>query len=790
MIPGRPPAAAPANGDDEAAKLLRDLEIPQLLALVEARCASKAGQRALRREPHPTPARAADDLDRTGSARRARAVNGAFAFACETRPEDVRGAGVQGLILPVEVLLALYDGARAAAAAKEQIEDQDRRGWERFGAEIDALPDLPGYRAAAGRVFDERGQVRDDATPRLFEIRQRQKALKKEIERELAAVLRSDQRRWLSDEFVTQRDGRWVVPLSADHRGKIKGVVVGTSKTGATLYVEPFRVVELNNELRTAEAEEAAEIRLIMERLTALVAEVRDQAEVMVIHLAELDALHAKAGFAEEHGCVLPAFSEDGTIRIRDARHVLLGRDCVPIDLETTAGARVLILSGANAGGKTVALKVFGTLTYLAACGYPVPAREGAVVPFPRRFHCVIGDEQSLAHHLSSFSSHARHVAEVLATAREGDLVLLDELMGATDPEEGAALAVEVLLELADRRVSTVATTHHSAVKLLARDHKAFANAAVEFDAAKLRPTYRILPNQAGASRGFEIAERFGLPAALVEKARLRLGPARQRLEELLQGIEGDRFEAALARREAEALEARIKAREAEIVELKKELKRRSYEEEKERARALDAELTELRRRVLEALESGRTGDAARLIEERAETRVDLPEAPPQEGWESLAVGDKVQVGGYGVVGTLVSIDPVRKVGMVTAGAITLEGDLTQMTRAAGKAAGKAGKPGRGTRPSPAPREPGAALVTREVHLLGMRVDEAREALESALDKALSDGAEALRVVHGFGTGALRGMVQQTLKDHALVAEVRPGGESEGGRGATVAILK
>ncbi len=813
-----PDGPGPADGDEAGdwPKVAVDLEIPELVALVEELAASRAGRLALPRRPFAEPAAALDEMDRIWHCRRARAQKGNFRFACTAAVEDVARSRTPGMALPAEVLLAVRDGAEAALDAKKQIRGETR-GFERFALEVEALDDLAPFRQACARVFDQRGHVKDSASPALAGIRRDQKRIEEEIERELDRIVKGPSRRFLSDEFSTRRDGRWVVPLAANYKGRIPGLVVGASSTGNTLYVEPFRVVELSNDLRAAEAAEVAEIQRILEELTGILGRLAGEAESMVRLMAELDSLHARAAFADRYRCQSIELARDAGVRLSGARHLLLGEACIGIDLEMPRGKLVLVLSGANAGGKTVSLKILGSLTWLAASGYQVPVEEGGELPFPGGWWCVIGDEQSLANQLSSFSSHAKSVGEVLAGAAPGELVLLDELMSGTDPEEGAAMAVEVLLELARRGTRTVVTTHYGTVKTLAGEQEAFLNASVEFDTEALAPTFRVVTGTPGASRGFEIATRFGLPRPLVEHARIRLGPERVRMAALLDQLETDRLDQAMALDEARKLRDELAEARSELARREREFRTEVHEAAVERAQRLEHELTALRRQVLDAIEAGRLDEAARSVESGAQAAREepLPEAPPREGWESLSVGDRVQVAGWGVVGTLAQFDRARARAVVASGAMTVEVDATRLERVAGSGAaggasgtgagsggakaasrqgGGAGRPRRSPPPAAggeADEDPGGEpAVVRQSMLLGLRTEEARERLEGDIDQALADGLDGIRIVHGFGTGALRGMVERLLKEHRLVVRFRPGGEAEGGRGATVAFFR
>lgn len=797
--PDPPPSSGPRRPQDPPQtpdpldQVADDLDLPAILAQVEDRCASAAGQRALPRRPQADRAAAADEHERIWHCRRARSMAGSFHFACAADPDEVARSKVPDAVLEPEVLVAVWDGAKVAVEAQKQAKGL-RPGWQRFGDEVDALPLLPAFAARCARTFDPRGAMRDDASPTLARLRARLKSLERQIQEELDRVVRSDARRYLSDAFVTRKHGRWVVPVAANHKGKIPGLVVGASGTGGTLYVEPLRVVELTNERAATESAEAEEVREILRQLTALLREDLPDALELLRALGELDSLHARAAWAEDQDAREVAFAEGPGFQMIAGRHPLLGADCVPVDLELTGGALGLVVSGANAGGKTVALKTLGALTWLAASGYQVPVAPETTLAFPPRIACVIGDEQSLSHHLSSFSSHVTHVAAVLDRAGPGDLVLLDELMSGTDPEEGAALAVEVLRALVDRGALVVTTTHYSAVKLLASENERFATAAVEFDPRALRPTFRILLGEVGPSRGFEIATRFGLAAPLVERARLRLGPERARMQSLLSEIESDRLDAAASLARAKDAEQKLIDAREQLDALRKKHREVVHREAAERAAELDAELTRLRKQVLQALEEGRVDDAAREVEATAEAREDLPAPPPCEGWESLSEGDKVTVAGYGLVGTILRLDRGRKRAVLDTGALEFEADLTRLEPLGAPAA-------------PAPRAPApkpvvditsgaeapqdtAGLKVLEVKLLGLRSDPAREELEDRLDQAVADGFDAVRVIHGFGTGALRKVVEEVARTHPLIASSRPGGEHEGGRGATLVFLR
>lgn len=782
------PAARPGRRYSHAARLL---EIPQVFALVEAQCQSQRGIQALRVHPFKDPKEAEDEFERVWHCRHARLRMGRFRFSCEIDPELLKRARIQGFAFEPEALIQIWDGIRSSHEAQDQLLD-DREQWERFGQEVESLPRDEVFLERCQKTFDRRGEILDEASPELARLRAEKRRIQQSIESEMNRLLKSDLSRHLSEQYYTQKDGRWVLPIQASHKGRIPGLVVGSSRTGSSLYIEPVRVMELSNQMVLVEGAEAQEIRRILEALTRMVAERLDEYLYLVEKLADLDALQARAAFAEEFSGVEPKWSDDQSLNLLGARHPLLGTECHPIELEIPTGTRVLVLSGANAGGKTVAIKTLGVLTYLAQCGLHVPLAPGSILPWVGRIHALIGDDQSLAHHLSTFSSHVTAVSRILKKARKKDLVLLDELMSGTDPEEGASLALEVLEAFRKRGCLTSVTTHYSVVKTMASEAEGFFNACVEFDEERFQPTFRVISGSAGPSRGFAIAQRYGLGADLVERARLRLGPERARLEGILRSVETERLDMAMAKREVVDLRSRLKSREAELETVTRKLKEETHRLAEERARALEDELTELRRKVLDALEAGRVQDAARLVEGTVRELDPLPPPPPKEGWEGLSVGDRVKVGGYGVVGELKSLDPKHQRATVQAGAVRMDVDLTQLERLADQSSESSQKPRLPKLPKAgraAGADPDEPVPALECHLVGMRAEEAREALEAALDDAVAKDFGALRVVHGFGKGVLRKVTDEVLKSHPLVRSTRAGGQGEGGRGATIALL-
>ena len=667
----------------------------------------------------------------------------------------------------------------------------------RIAALTGGLPQVSDLAEALRRAVDDEGAVRDEASPRLRQLRRELRDRRKRIVADLERLFQSsDAERLFAERFVTLRHGRYVVPVRAEARARVRGIVHDRSQSGQTLFVEPADAVDANNDLVQATREEEAEVVRILAALTDAVRERGDELRHLVATVGELDGIFARGHLAERMEATRPVIGPDGPVMLRAARHPLLlaqswrdgSRAVVPVDVEITRERPLLVITGPNAGGKTIALKSLALHVLMAQIGCHIPAAENSRLPAFERLHAIIGDDQSVAENLSTFSAFVKQVREILVDADRHSLILLDELGAGTDPDEGAALAQAILEELAARGALVMATTHLEPLKAFASTHVSARNASVEFDAATLAPTFRVVYDRPGQSYALTIAARLGLPPDLIERARGHRSEQAARLSELLLRLdEQTRTEAertqAIERREQEAAASLARAQEHESqaeIRAAQALGRARQEAIQLLAdvrRATAAEWERLKRadRTKRSLEEGRR--------RRNETAARLAPAPadplPASDLAALVPGATVVAEHLGVRGEIASI--AGSTATVRSGSITLRVPLTSLRPVAALAA---------RRPVAAIRVPEKTGIGSELHLLGRTTDEAREMVEQYLDDAFMAGLPTVRLVHGKGTGALRKTIRTLLSAHPLIESFRDGEPSEGGTGATVAALK
>jgi len=664
-----------------------------------------------------------------------------------------------------------------------------------------ALPRVDDLRDALRAALDDEGAVKDDASPRLRHLRRDLRERRRRVVADLERLFQgSDADRIFADRFVTVRHGRYVVPVRAEARQRLRGIVHDRSQSGQTLFVEPESAVDANNDLVQLTREEEQETARILGELSDAVRARLDDLDRLVDLIATLDELFARAHLAERMDATAPVVVTERTVALRGARHPLLlaqrwqtGEDVstiVPVDVEIDGERPLLVITGPNAGGKTVALKTLALHALMAQIGCHVPATEGSRLPVIERLYAIIGDDQSVAENLSTFSAFVKQAREILAEADERSLVLLDELGAGTDPDEGAALAQAILESLAERGALVMATTHLEALKAFASTHPRARNASVEFDTATLTPTFRLRYDRPGQSYALTIAARLGLSPELIARAESHRSLHAARLSELLQWLdEHTRCEAertiAIERREQEAAARLTQAREAEATAIAKA--RDIVERAKRDAAAL---LADIKRAVaaewdrLKRSEHSRRdlSDTRRRLND-AVARVAPPPEPMSDGdLATLTPGMTVAAAHLGLRGRLVTI--AGGTATVEAGSMTVRVPLSALRPAEDQADGR-----KEVRRSVAASET-APSMSAELMLIGHRTDDARDVLEKYLDDAFMAGLPTVRLIHGKGTGALRKTVRDLLASHPLVDSFRDGEPSEGGTGATVAALK
>jgi len=803
------PAADPDAGVAADAGTLRALEFGAIVEQLASLTSFDAGRDlALQSLPMTDPALVALLQDQTDEAARLVAEQ---AQASIGGVRDIRSALERALrggrLTPAELLdigITLDATERFAARLAAW------RGPHLAGVrdELDPAPELA---EQIGRSIDDAGEILDSASSELAAIRKRLRTAQDRVRERLNAMLRSSQLAGVIGEaIVTVRAGRYVIPIRAEAKGRLKGIVHDQSASGATLFVEPLTVVELNNTWTEATLAEEREEERILDALSRTVEDRAERLHDSVAALARADLWIARARLGEAMDAIRPSIAEDAA-ELLSARHPLLGPGAVPIDLRVgdRFGYRALVVTGPNTGGKTVSLKTLGLLSLMHQAGFRLPAAEGARLPVFRRVMADIGDEQSIAQSLSTFSSHLRNVVRYVAAAGPATLVLLDEVGAGTDPAEGSALAMAIVARLLDAGAMVAATTHYAELKTFATEHPGVSNAAVEFDVTTLRPTYRLTIGLPGKSQAFAIAQRLGLPDDILVDARSRISTEHASMEETLAAISrAEREQAAalaaaseerataaadrelartgVARARQEAAQLLADARRAaddlvaraerEVAEVRRELTRqRNVAGGK--GTASTAAFDELKRRAARTRLEATVPAAAAHAADDDEPE---PEDAPQP-----------RVGLWGRSRTLGSTGRIVEISGRT-GRVTLETEGARLVIPADDVE-VVPEPISG----PAPRDleaeelrrRAAARVSPELSLRGERVEAALEQLQGYLDEALLAGLDTVRVIHGSGTGALRRAVREALAEHPRVRSVRPGRRDEGGDGATVVEL-
>jgi DNA mismatch repair protein MutS2 len=667
------------------------------------------------------------------------------------------------------------------------------------------------------------GEVDDSASPELAKIRREIANQRARLRKSLEAVMRSSGDA-IQDAIVTVRNDRFVIPVKADFRGKVGGVAHGFSSSGATVFIEPLESIEANNELQNLKGKEEREVARILFELTEQLRANLPAIESAMEAVTELDLIKAKVEFARKFKAIVPQISDDDMLEFVDARHPLLEEnlqtavtpsEIVPSSFTLNRDRSVMIISGANAGGKTVVLKTAGLLSLMAISGLPVPARQ-ARVPFYRSVLADIGDHQSLAANLSTFSSHMSNIAGMMGECVPPSLVLLDEAGTGTDPDEGSALGVAIVDHFRHKGAQVIASTHYRGLKMYAANDPNVINSSVEFDERTLQPTYRLLIGLAGASSGIEIARRFGIRQDVIDAARQNLDISAQKAEDYLRKLQTETTQAEDLRvaleeeREATALKyagleveasqkekARQKEFEERLAETVEAFERQSRAfietlEDTALKNKLDKERSarkaELNRAVLTKVErvsspqvnKGRVGQSASLAETRPVGSVPAGDGP-------IGIGSKV-ITSFGTTGTVEKLD--KDTAEVLVGGMRLREKIENLRIAAdqpqAETRSSASETSRGsiTKPIDSPDVPA------ELNLIGKTTSEAEYELDRFIDEAYMGSLPRVRIIHGFGTGALKNYVHHFLKNHDLVERFAFAADNQGGHGATVAELK
>lgn len=802
-------------------KHLHTLEFPKILDRLARHASFSASKElAVTLAPAAFVSEARERLAETSEARRLLKVKPGISIG---GARDVRSLLRQAVraaaLLPAELL-----DIRQTLVAARDLKRAIGRLEEPFPRLIDIagrLQECPGLVQEITRCIGEQGEVLDAASPRLARIRNEVEVVHQRLLDRLNKMVQSSQTsQYLQESFFTQRQGRYVIPLRAEFKGRIRGIVHDQSASGATLFIEPLATVELNNRWRQLQLDEEEEVRRVLLALGELVAGEARRIEATVEALAELDLALAKAKYAEELRATEPElveFLSSLVFRLLSARHPLLDPETVvPIDVVLPPETFILVITGPNTGGKTVTLKTAGLLAAMAQSGLHIPAAPGSALPFFRSIFADIGDEQSIEQSLSTFSSHLTNLVSILAECDEACLVVLDELGAGTDPVEGSALARAVLEHLRARGVTTLVATHYAELKAYAHVTPGVTNASVEFDAETLAPTYRLSIGLPGRSNAFAIARRLGLDEEVIQTAQDMVSPEAVQVEAMLGDIQTQLDAMTRQRTAAETARAQLEAR---LEELNQHLARIDEErrailnsaraDAQREIKAMRQELRRLREAwtlgvpgarsmELSAVQAPYQASAPSIQElereteaslsalEAAVSREEMPAPPPPRYRGPLYPGDQVWVEPYQALGEVIRSrqgEVEVQLGRFRANVRRNQVELRE------RAAPVETPPEEEVVSLAGVQTPVVESPGLELDLRGQTSAEALGRLERYLDDAYLAGLPWVRIIHGKGTGALRAAVRDALQGHPLVASSEPGKEGEGGEGVTVAKL-
>ena len=735
----------------------------------------------------------------------------------------------EGILSPSELLeiLATTQSAVYVAHLLGKLDAEDFPLLHRLGADI---PQRPHIARRIEETISEEGEVLDTASPTLRKLRFDIRGANQRLQDRLRTLV-NEFGHALQEPIVTIRNDRYVIPVKAENRGQVRGIVHDQSASGATVFIEPMVVVELNNKLRELQIEESHEIERILRVLSGEIGREADALKLAVELLAEFDLHLAKARYGRMMRCTEPRLNDQGLINLRNARHPLLTGKVVPINFHLGHEFFMVVITGPNTGGKTVALKTVGLLTLMAQAGLHIPVEEHSEIAVFEEVFADIGDEQSIEQSLSTFSSHMSRIIEILRRIEEEvqreaptirgklsqslvgkpqhrhlrALVLLDELGAGTDPSEGSALARAILTFLLERHVTTIATTHYSELKAFAHEQPGVANASVEFDIETLSPTYRLSIGLPGRSNALAIANRLGLDERIIEQSREFLGSAGVRMENLLEGlqserkaIEDERFYLSMERAEAEYQNKQLAQErqklEQQRVNILNEARAQARHELEEVQRALAKVKVDVSR---VNMTRERLGEARQQIRDLEEKVASIPEpqrlrkqAEPQlqKSAGPLQIGDTVRVLSFGQNAELVGLSADRSEAEVQMGALRFRVNVDNIERLSKRQAAEEGRSA--SEPGViVPRLEDRPVVSMQLDIRGWRVEEALAELETYLNDAAMSGMRSVRIVHGKGTGALRAAVREHLSHHPLVKSYTSAPPQDGGDGVTVVNL-
>ncbi len=785
--------------EKESYKVLEYEKIREMLA---ARAGSSLGkERARSLQPSADYAEVEEQLEQTAEAVRIHAVTSPpFGGIHDLRPllKKIH----MGAVLTLEELVDIRSTLYAMRNVKEffkglEIEAPTLKEWA-HGIEI-----LGQLERRLENTLDEHGSLRDDASVELRRLRTEIQTTQNRIKERVGAALRApENQKYFQEAIVTLRDERYVIPVKAEYRRFFPGIVHDQSATGATLFVEPMAIVELNNDVKQLVLSEQHEVERILRDLSQQIGGQQDILQENLSVLADFDFTFAKAKLAEDMDAQQPVMNREGRAHLRQARHPLIPRDrVVPIDIELGDAYTMLLITGPNTGGKTVSMKTFGLLVLMAQSGCFLPTAPDSTLPVYQNIYADIGDEQSIEQSLSTFSAHMTHIVDILSKVEADDLVLVDELGAGTDPEEGAALAMAILERLLAVKAATVATTHYSELKTFAYTREGIENACVEFDVKSLRPTYRLLIGIPGASNAFAISRRLGLSEAIILRAQQLVKEDHAQFEHVVNELEREKLvyeqhNAELAERQQRVtrLEQKVEAAKEDLSKRKGELIRKAREQSAALVRRTRREAEEIIDSLKKQYDDQGIHARQQAIQE-ARKRLEEASSAARPGImgqkhlgqkvdaKKLMVGDVVYLPKLDQKGTVVEISG-REVTVQLGSLRTTQkaASCRFLSHAEKEKSAKSNATGGFLRKT--------AHVSREIDIRGLMVNEAEVVVGKFIDDAQMAGLTQILVIHGKGTGALRKGIHEYLKRHRSVDHFAFADLDEGGSGATVVFLK
>lgn len=783
--------------DEKSLEMLGFPQIRQMVAGFTSFSASR--ELALNLQPFTDYKRVSLLLQQSAEARRLLALESGFSIGGVIDLREMVKMAALGKVLEPKDLL----GAQQVLAAMSQLRGRLKRLSTEFPLLWDIAKDIVELNDLEKKIADciaPTGEVLDNASPKLAEVRRELKGVREQLFERLEAIIRSPRgRRIIQEPIITEREGRYVILVRVENRHDIRGIVHDVSNTGATVFIEPWVTVELGNTLRELVTEERREIDKILSSLSAELGEHQTEISRSIELVAELDLVLAKARYARRARASEPgiiAFDGDkgqtGILRLVEARHPLLGEKAVPLTVELGRDFSIMVITGPNTGGKTVTIKTIGLLSLMTQAGIPIPASPESSLPVFDSIFADIGDEQSIEQTLSTFSWHMGNIIRIINNATRRSLILLDELGTSTDPTEGSSLARSILLHFLSLGIMTVATTHFSDLKAFAHTTPGLQNASLDFDPVTLTPTYHLMVGIPGGSNALATAARLGLPSEIINHAREMLPKGAQELEALLASLMAER-------REIETLRLELK-KEKEVLaqrrtELESELQRLKTEQSRAIEEARDGivrEAAELHKEIRQAVaELRKEKKSQQKIEQAQRALATVREQLSSETWQTeteaggtqdiIKPGDTVRLKDAHLEATVLRV-------VAETGELEVQAGSSRL-RLGVDSVDKVIPGGKITPARPSVRPPARRAVPLQLDLRGKRADEVEMALDSYLNDATLAGLSQVRVIHGIGTGTVRNIVRDFLASHPLVKSFRSGQRNEGGDGATVVSL-